>query len=270
MTRIEAELGKWLQTVQISWSQRMAYKLSFVLLVIGPTLVFFFVKYSLWTSVYAARGVDRIAGYDLSTMLTYQVWVMVVAFLGQGYNGINVSEDIRLGRISSYLVYPFDFWKFHAASFLSLQILQLLVSAVTVAAMALFGVIRLPPLATLAAGTAMSLLVSLFWFVVIYTIGVAGFWLEETWVLRVMLMTVSSFLSGAVLPLELFPAALRRLLAFTPFPCVTFVPTKVFMGSYDGSLAAAAGLLLCWIAIGAVLAAAIWRRGLRLYTAAGM
>jgi ABC-2 type transport system permease protein len=47
-----AELKKWLATIRISWSRQLAYKLNFLLLVIGPTLVFFFVKYNLWRSIF--------------------------------------------------------------------------------------------------------------------------------------------------------------------------------------------------------------------------
>src|SRR5690606_15115581 len=104
---MQAELDKWLQTIRISWTKQMAYKINFVLLIIGPTVVFFFIKYNLWSSIYGMEGVENIQGYDLPKMLTYQVWVMIVAFIAQGYNSMNLAEDIRLGRISSYLIYPF-------------------------------------------------------------------------------------------------------------------------------------------------------------------
>ena len=264
------ETAKWTQTLQIHWSSQMAYKLHFVLLVVGPTVVFFFVKYNLWSSIYAMGSVEEIRGYDLRAMIAYQVWVMVVAFLGQGYNAMGLAEDIRLGRISSYLIYPFEFWQFHTAGFVAFQVIQLLVAAVTVGTVVALGFVALPSATVILTGTAFASLVGLFWFTVSYSMGLAAFWLEQTWVFRVMFATVSSFLSGAILPLELYPAWLQEILFYSPFPYITYVPARVFMGSYEGSLGAAAGILSIWILLGAGLAGIIWNRGLRLYTAAGM
>jgi viologen exporter family transport system permease protein len=264
------EAAKWMQTFQISWSGTMAYKAHFVVLVLGPTLVFFFVKYNLWTSIYAMPGVEKIQGYDLPEMLRYQFWVLVVAFLAQGYNAMNLSEDIRLGRISSYLIYPFEFWQFHTAGFLALQVLQLLVAGFTLFLVGMSGWIALGRPADALTGMLFALLAGFFWFTVSFGLGLLSFWLEETWVLRVLFVTVSTFLSGAVLPLEIYPAWLRALLRWTPFPYVTFVPVKLCMGKYSGSLLQAALAITAWTGVAALVASAIWRRGLRLYTAAGM
>ena len=105
--------SKWIETFKISWSNRMAYRLNFVLQIVGPAIVFFFVKYSLWSAIFDTAKSSVIQGYDLTTMITYHVWVMIIALLAQSSNSINISEDIRLGRISSYLIYPFDFWKYY-------------------------------------------------------------------------------------------------------------------------------------------------------------
>jgi ABC-2 type transport system permease protein len=267
---LRREAAKWLQTMQVHWSGQLAYKLHFVLLVLGPTLVFFFVKYNLWTSIYSREGIREIQGYDLGGMLRYQVWVMIVSFLAQGYNALSLAQDIRLGRISAYLVYPFEFWQFHTAGFLATQALQLVVSLLTVLSCRLFGWISLGDPLVLLAGLGFSLLVGCFWFAVSYILGLLAFWLEETWVLRVMFTTVSAFLSGAFLPLEIYPGWLRALLAYTPFPYMSFVPVKIFMGEYTGSVALASLALVAWTGLAALLAGVVWRRGIRLYTAAGM
>lgn len=265
-----AELSKWVQTLRIAWTKQLTYKVNFILLIIGPTVVFFFIKYNLWSTIFEMENVDFIQGYDFKRMLAYQVWVMIVAFLAQGYNSMNLAEDIRLGRISSYLIYPFDFWKFHTAGFLAFQGLQLFIALVTL--VAVIGLGFLPPLdwQAIALGVGYSLLVGFLWFAVSFLLGLVAFWMEETWVLRVMFLTVASFLSGAVLPLEIFPDWLRALLDYSPFPYMTYVPVKIFMGEYEGSVLFASLIPSFWIALTAGLAALVWKRGLRLYTAAGM
>jgi len=73
-----------------------------------------------------------------------------------------------------------------------------------------------------------------------------------------------------VIPLELYPEAVQLALNWTPFPYITFVPVKIFMGTYEGAIGMAALILSVWTLAAGVLASIVWNRGLRLYTAAGM
>jgi ABC-2 type transport system permease protein len=195
---------------------------------------------------------------------------LIVAFLVQGYNSMNLAEDIRLGRISAFLVYPFSFWSFQTASFLAFQGLQVLVALGTLLVMLGSGFLGEGSLADLGLGLGFCLYISFFWYQVSYLIGLMALWMEETWVLRVMFALVAQFLSGAFIPLEIYPQVLVDVLQWTPFPYLTFAPAKVFMGQYAGSLWQAMLVVLVWMGILAALTQWVWRRGMRLYTAAGM
>ncbi|MBM4253959.1 MAG: hypothetical protein FJ146_18480 [Deltaproteobacteria bacterium] len=265
-----ATARKWGATIRISWNKLLSYKLNLLLLVIGPSVVFFFVKYSLWTAIFQLEGIEQLQGYDLGGMLQYQGWTLIVALLGQGYNSMNLAEDIRLGRISAFLVYPFGFWSFQTASFIAFECLQLFTAAITLSGLLLLGIVTHLTLTSLLAGLCFSVLVSFFWYQTSYLIGLMAFWLEETWVLRVMFLTITQFFSGAVMPLEVYPEYLQRLLMWTPFPYLTYAPVKIFMGEYQGDIMMGAGILSFWLGITALASLAVWRRGLRLYTAAGM
>jgi ABC-2 type transport system permease protein len=189
-----------------------------------------------------------------------------------------LAEDIRLGRISAFLVYPFGFWQFHGASFLAFQVGQTLITLVTISSLSLLGMIT-PSLGDLFLGFYFCFLVSLIWFSMQFLLGVIAFWLEETWVLRVMFVIVCQFLSGAIIPLEIYPQWLTKAMGFSPFPYLTFVPVKILMGTYKASLFPVFGLsplmqasviLIFWLLVIHITGLLIWRRGIRLYTAAGM
>jgi ABC-2 type transport system permease protein len=267
---LRAEVLKWWSTIQISWSKSMAYKLNFFLLIIGPTVVFFFIKYNLWTAIYSTAGTAFIQGFDLRQMLAYQAWVMMVAFLAQGHNSMALAEDIRLGRISAYLVYPFDFWRFHAAEFLGFQALQTVIAAGTLLVLILSGLVQWPGFGALATGLLFSWLVSTLWFTCQFALGLMSFWLEESWTLRVMFSIITQFLSGAIIPLDLYPQWFVDLTSFLPFADMTYTPTRIFMGAFDGSVLAAALRICLWLGIAIGGTALIWRRGIRMYTGAGM
>jgi ABC-2 type transport system permease protein len=255
--------------MKTAWGQQTAYRLNFFLQVIGPTLIFFFVKYNLWTSVYQGKPDIVIGSFTLPQMLSYHAWAMAVGLVASGHAAMNLSEDIRLGRISSYLIYPFNFWEFHTASFFAFQGLQIIIASITVIAAHLFGILPLPGIDILAIALIYTLFVSLFWFSLQFLTGILAFWLEETWILRVTLTILSSFLSGAIIPLDIFPEWLHKTLLYTPFPYLAYVPIRLLQGA-DIDLGNAFATVGAWMIAVCFINSLIWKRGMRLYTAAGM
>lgn len=264
-----SNLSKWWITIQITWVKHTAYRLNFFLQIIGPALVFFFVKYNLWSSIYAGDEELVIKGFTFEQMINYHTWAFVVSLVAQGHGSWNLAEDIRLGRISSYLIYPFNFWEFHTASWLSFQVIQMIIATITLGIISFFGLVTFPSWDLFALGVAYTLFISLFWFTLQYLTGVMAFWLEETWILRVMLSIVSYFLSGAIIPLDLYPKWLVDILNLTPFPYLTYYPIKIFMGEVT-NLGLGLGLITFWTIVFAAINHFIWKKGIRLYTAAGM
>lgn len=259
----------WIQTVKVALSNLLAYRVNFFLLVIGPALVFFFVKYSLWSSIYEQQGNRELAGMNRETMLGYQAMVLIVSLLAQGHNSTRLAEDIRLGRITAYLMYPFSLFEFHASSFIALQAVQLLTSAVVFMLALSLGLFAKVNLAFIGQGLVLCCFVSILWFLIQYCIGLLAFWLEQTWVMRVLFQIVAQFLSGSILPLEFFPDGLRNILMYSPFPYLTWVPARAMLTG-EGSLLYGSGILMFWIVCAALLARLIWKRGLIMYTGAGM
>lgn len=265
-------LAKWLQTIQICWTKYTTYRLNFFLQIIGPALVFFFIKYQLWNAIFHGENTQApatIGNYDFESMITYHGYALVVGLLTQGHAAMNLAEDIRLGRISAYLIYPFNFWEFHTANFIAFQLLQVIITALTLIIFSLTDLLALPSLSMILVAYLYCLFVSCFWFALQFFTGLLGFWLEETWILRVMLQILATFLSGAIIPIDLFPAWGQALLDYTPFPYLSFYPIKVFLGE-TSHLFKGLVMISLWSFVFIIINQRIWRRGIRHYTAAGM
>lgn len=267
---MQKELKKWGKTIEITWANRLAYKFDFILEAIVPALVFFLIQYNLWKSIYSINGINTIQGYTFSKMIEYQAWVLIVTLLAQCHNGRNLADDIRLGRISSYLLYPFEFWKFHFASFLGLQSINLVFVLITLVPFRFFIQFSNFDILHFLIAFIFTICVGVFWFLIQFTMGLIAFWLEETWVLRVIFYFVAKFLSGGVLPLELFPKIYVDLIHLTPFPYLTYVPVQMFMGTFAGSYLNAFLSLFSWLLIMTLVSRQVWKRGVKLYSAAGM
>lgn len=264
------EFKKWRRTIAASLTRQMAYKADFLLTLVAPIAVFSIVSYAVWRAIYSLRAGANIGTFSMEQMLQYQCWALIAALLIRSHRSWNLSEDIRMGRITSFLLYPFELWKFHASEFIAFQIVETAIAIFAIATMVATGILPVPNPQHLLIGFTFSLGVGALWFVLEFFFGLLAFWLEETWVMRFVFNLFAVLLSGAFIPIELFPTALQSILGFTPFPLITSLPVHFFLGTATTSLAHAYLTLVAWIAGLALLSHFTWRRGITLYSASGM
>ncbi len=262
-------MAKWWQCMKVVWSNLLVYKINFVLQAIAPLFVFLFVKVSLWTAIYESSSASSmLGGYSLEQMLSYHLWIMIVTLVSLGAINQDLSQDIRMGRITIYLLVPFSLFEFHCASFLAKQSVKLAIALFSLGMVIV--ILDLPmEFSQIANAILLSLWAGLFWFFLNYFFGLLGFWLEETWTFSVMIQVITYFFSGAIIPLEFYPKWLTDILIYTPFPYLGYVPAKIMMGA-DIDLTFAFSVLGAWMLLMGFLTQWIFRRGIRLYTAAGM
>lgn len=264
------EFRKWWVTISMALMRYMTYKTDFLLTLLAPSLVFILINYNVWNAVYKFQDGSQIGGFSRGDMLSYQCWAFIATLLIRSHRSWNLSEDIRHGRVTAFLVYPFAFWKFHACEFIGFQIIQLCIVGISIAMLTWCDFMTVPTWTCVFTGVLFSLLVSTLWFIFEFTFGLAAFWLEETWIFRYIFQLFAVFLSGFFIPLELFPPIIQRALQWTPFPFLTSVPVHIFMGTYQQSIVYAVSILMGWIAIVILIARIVWKRGLSLYSGAGI
>ena len=100
-----------------------------------PSLVFFFIKLNIWNAIFSSQNVTEIGGYDLSAMLQYQGWVLIVTMLAQSHNQYGSSRRYQVRANHRLSIYPFNFWQFHTASFFGNIIVQLGIVVLTLGLM---------------------------------------------------------------------------------------------------------------------------------------
>ena len=266
----QKEYFKWLQSLKTSLSRNLTYKINFILMMVIPVLVFFAIKYNLWHSIYATNSYKYIQGYSLAEMIEYQFWILIFdLFVRSHFFSQNISSDIRLGKISSFLLYPFHFINYQSSLFLSDKLIQTFIGSFSLFLVCAFGWVNIPGASTLLQAVFFLLMINAFWFFAQLLVGFVAFWLEETWSLNVSIRFISAFFSGSFIPLDLFPDLFTRILLWTPFPYLTYIPVRILMGE---SVNAGRSLLILFIWLLALLISTqrVWKRGLKLYTGAGI
>ena len=140
-TTVRLEYFKWLQSFKISLSKNLNYKINFLLMMVIPVLVFFAIKYNLWNSIYAVHSHKEIQGYSLSKMIEYQFWILIFdLFVRAHFFSQNISNDIRLGKISSFLLYPFSFISYQLSLFFSDKVIQIFIGTFSLFLATVYGV----------------------------------------------------------------------------------------------------------------------------------
>ncbi len=264
------EVKKWTKTFSMALSRTMIYKLDFFITLTLPPLVLVLVSYALWVQIFDRHHIQSIGPFTRDEMLRYQCWTFIATLLARSHKSWNLSEDIRFGRITAFLLYPFSVWGVYTAEFIAFQAIQLCIAALALSVMIAAGLIPPVSIVALLAGVCISLAVGFLWFTFEFTFGSIAFWIDESWILRLVFFLLTTTLSGGFIPIELFPQWLQTTLEYTPFPLLTSIPVHIFMGTEREPLLPILIRVIVWTSVMVLCAQCVWRRGLRQYTAAGM
>lgn len=203
------------------------------------------------------------AAYFLTVFLVRQITVVWVLW--------DLDREIRLGELSPKLLRPLDpYWE-HVAGNLAEKTLRIPIVLLPVA-LGLWlsgGRVDLSPLNI----TLFVVTVAGAWLIRFnqqYSFGLLTFWFDQVLGLEQTYFALYIGLSGALVPLDLFPDTVRSVVAYTPFPYMIDFPAQVLLGKVAGAdlwrgLAAQGA----WVLAFAALRLLLWRQGLKRYGAVG-
>jgi ABC-2 type transport system permease protein len=227
------------------------------------------VSLALWSAVAESGPVGR---FTQTRFASYFLASLVVRQLTGSWLVWEMNQEIRTGTLARRLLKPVHPLVAYSAENLSALPLRAALS-LPVALVALIvvepgGLPRTP----LALGV---LAASLFggWLINFFTmalIGALAFFLESSTSIFEIWLVAFMLLSGYLLPLELFPPALRAVSAALPFRYTLAFPVEVLTG-LAGPRAMLEGLAAQWAYVVGTAAVALlaWRAGLRRFAAYG-
>ncbi len=200
-----------------------------VSLLVGP--IFFLTQMFIWKAVYSTK--TTITGLTLEQMLTYYGITAVINYLTYDSADWNLQMLIRTGKFLTFMLRPISHCYFALGQKIGHRTLALWIEFIPIYLMFFFFFkIKLIPAqpgwAVLSIGLSFTLI-----FLTNYCIGIIGFWLTKTEGLRRGFLVVRDLFAGSLLPLTLFPEVIQKVLFFLPFQFITYVPTRVFIGSYE-------------------------------------
>ncbi len=200
----------------------LVYRFGFLFTIVG-NVVYLGVAYYLWRSIYSYS--DTIRGLTFNETFLYVGLGSAIFILLKTYADWYIHYEIREGIIANYLTKPLDFQLYNL--FANLGSLLMNLTAITIPTVLLltfvfkvkvaFGPgIFLFPISLL-----LAFLIS---FSIDYSIGLMGFYSESVWGLSTTKEIIVTVFSGALIPLQFFPAAMQKVLFWLPFQAIYHTP----------------------------------------------
>lgn len=223
-----------------------------------------------WSTVADAQG-GRVGGFTPGEFAAYYiVWTLVrnmnIVFTPNGWEW-----RIREGELSGMLVRPVHPLHYDLAFFAGWKVVAVALWVPVAAVLALlfrptFDVSALEIIVFGAAIWGAYLIRSM----LLWVLGMITFWTTRVTALYELYFTLELLLSGRLVPLSLMPAWARTLAAWLPFKWTFGFPIEVLAGDLSQQdLLFGLAMQAAWIVAGTLLVAAVWRVGIKRYSAVG-
>ncbi len=191
--------------------------------------IFGFIYIAIWQAV--TRGGTGQPGYGAETLTRYII-VCQCMLWNTTFDraGLELARKVRDGTIGSDLIRPVGFMALQMSQFYGGKLYGFLFRSLAVAGVfALTVGMPLPAGQLLVVVAALALAMHI-GTLMTYFVGLAGFWTVETSWLYLIAQTATLMLGGASVPLDFLPAGMQVFARLTPFPCMAYYPSALYLG----------------------------------------
>ena len=225
----------YLMHAKLALQQMIAYRAGFFVGLLG-NLFFLLSMFYLWRVLLKNPNFARTLGWDWGQMKAYLLIGFVTGMLVSTFAEWTMADRIRTGDVAIDLTRPIDYQKARFSEALGVVVFELfsgvLVGGLVVLA---FGGMKAP---TLSAGLLFAvsvLLVIPLKFGIIYITGLLCFWTTNYLGVSWSRQAVTNIMSGALVPIVLFPGWLQTVAGILPFQAIVWTPGQIYLGRLHGA-----------------------------------
>lgn len=230
------------------------------------TFLLFPVCYFLWTSIYDIS--NGIGGFTRSSLLVY---VLIARLISSLSPNIGIGASLKTGDISFKLLRPVSYIKICKATAFGNTLAQLLIGIIPTIIVTLC-VFKLTDINIYQLFYfTISLLLS-FYMIIMSTLVVdlLTFWTINDWGLLIIYTGIYNILSGAVIPLDVFPEAISRIIKLLPFASTINSPLMLILhNSNFNDFLKTIVIQIVWLAIFKLIANLLWEKAINRLTIFG-
>jgi ABC-2 type transport system permease protein len=209
-------------------------------------------------------------GYSRNDLLTYYiVGIAMSSWLPSVW--YEVGNNIRNGRLNTYLLRPTSYMGYFEACQLSVNLGygSLAAACAAIIGWMIPGAVVLPgPLNFL-----LFLLSALCAFQLAFQLGylvhLSAFWVDDFRGSLSVVYVFQSALSGQAFPLDFLEGPIASIIQYTPFPYLFYHPLRIFLGVDPAVALRSLAMTVAWIAVTGLAIPLVWNAGLSRYDARG-
>lgn len=215
--------------IKKAYDRNLQYRASHAINTVASA-IFGLIYVSIWKGVGTTGGAS---GYTLETVIHYvafnQVCLWITVFMTKG---LGIDQSVRTGQIALDLMRPVHLFYHLMCREWGQIAYQLLYKSLPIYLLYVWTLdLPVPRSASTWALTIMALVLAAYMSICInYMIGVAALWTTESQWLFWVHISLSSVLSGFLIPNDWLPAWLQGIAKMTPYPYMQYVPTKLYLG----------------------------------------
>lgn len=262
----------FLETARVVFSSSSVYRANTFLGVVRK-FVKLAVPMFVWQALYAASGSGTVQGKSLGDMVVYVLVSQVCMALMTADFAETVEQRMKTGVIEYNFIRPLPTRMIFVGESLGSSLYTLMLTGIPAL---LMGAVLFPLLGvSMAPGVLPFFLLSLLLGYLISVLfellkGMFAFWFVNVFILNWFLDLFYVLLSGAYVPLWLFPDWLRAVASFLPFQAAYFLPVEIFLGDRDAMGCLLALLVqLAWIGVLWTAQEILWRKSVKKLTVLG-
>lgn len=212
----------YLAVVRATYMIGLVYRFGFLFSMLG-NIVYLGVAYFLWRSIY--QNSENIRGLTFNETFIYIGLGSAIFILLKTYIDWILHYEIREGIIATYLIKPINLGLYMLSGGFGSLLMSL--TAITIPTILLLTLVFKvnftwgPGLLLFPVSLFMAFLIS---FNLDFFVGLLGFYADSVWGFGTTKDIIVAVFSGALIPLQFFPDAIRNVLYWLPFQAIYHTP----------------------------------------------
>lgn len=268
--KIYFSMNKYLAYFKSSFKLNTAYKANFGIRLVTD-IVWFFIFFTLWTTIYTKNQIDSIQSYTLTSIITYY-FVTEFIFKFDVAQSIYLNWTVWSGYFSNDLVKPWNVPIIYIIDAVTERFLVILM-AIPVFAIIYFFIhqyIVFPNMLNMAlfiVTLILSFLLNICFNLIFHTL-VFKYGDQEGTIELVNYIAI--FFAGGFFPIAFLPQGLKFLFELLPFKYLYYVPANIFLGKLSvDQIVASWVAIIAWSALFYSIFYHFYKKGLKFYTGVG-
>lgn len=226
----------------------------------------------IWLFIINAQG-GEVQGWNASMIIIYYVIMAVFSNIVMMHPEVHLAYQISEGLFTNHIIKPFNYISyafFQESAYKMVRIITFMPFLIPL----VYVIHRFGGLLEVSAQipfAAISTILAIpIFFLTAIIVGMACFWLEDSFAVYTMFWASTGLFGGQYAPFELMPPILNMIASVLPFKYAIYFPLRLFSQAVpQAEILLGLSMQLLWITILAIVSAIVWKRGLRRYSAVG-